>query len=93
VKRMRAASCAARLPVAHARLAHRHRPDAGQDLALGQMPVPHDPPAAVAGLQIGCRGQKLGHFRFDRLGQERPRAIAQNLGQPVGQNPWLNQFD
>ena len=35
----------------------------------------------------GDRGQKLGHFRFDRLGQKRPRAIAQNLGQPVGQIP------
>ena len=56
------------------------------------MPVSHDAPAAV-GLQIGGRGQKLGHFRFDRLGQKRPRAIAQNLAQPVGQNPWLNQFD
>ena len=90
---MRAGTSAARLPVAHARLAHRHGPDAGHDLALGQMPVPHDSPAAVVGLQIGGRGQKLGHFRFDRLGQKRPRAIAQNLGQPVGQNPWLNQFD
>ena len=82
----------ARLPVAHPRLAYRHRPDAGHDLALGQMPVSHDAPAAV-GLQIGGRGQKLGYFRFDRLGQKRPRAIAQNLAQPVGQNPWLNQFD
>ena len=76
----------ARLPVAHPRLAHRHRLDAGHDLALGQMPVSHDAPAAV-GLQIGGRGQKLGYFRFDRLGQKRPRAIAQNLGQPVGQIP------
>ena len=68
--------------VAHARLAHRHGPDAGHDLALRQMPVSHDAPAAV-GLQISGRGQKLGHFRFDRLGQKRPRAIAQNLAQPV----------
>jgi hypothetical protein len=30
------------LPVAHARLAHRHRADAGHDLALGQMPVTHN---------------------------------------------------
>ena len=84
--------CRACLPVAHARLAHRHRPDAGHDPALGQMPVPHHAPAAVVGLQIGGRGQKLGHFRFDRLRQKRPRAIAQNLGQPVAQNSWLNQF-
>ena len=34
------------LPVAHARLAHGHRADAGHDLALGQMPVTHDALAA-----------------------------------------------
>ena len=49
------------------------------DLALGQMPVPHDAPAAVVGFQIGGRGQKPGHFRLNRLNQKRPRAIAQNL--------------
>jgi hypothetical protein len=32
-----------------ARLAHRHKPDAGHDLALGQMPAPHDAPAAAVG--------------------------------------------
>ena len=53
------------------RLAHRHGPDARHDLALWQMPVPDDAAAAVVGLQIGGRGQKLGHFRFDRLGQKR----------------------
>jgi hypothetical protein len=41
------------LPVAHARLTHRDGADAGQDLALGQMAVPHDAPATVVGLQIG----------------------------------------
>lgn len=46
-------------------------------------------PAAVLGLQIGGRGQK--HFCFDRLGQNRPRAIAQNLDQLFDQNPSLNQ--
>jgi hypothetical protein len=54
----------ARFPVAQAWLAHRHRPNAGHDLALGQMPMPRDAAAAVVGLQIGGRGQKLGHFRF-----------------------------
>jgi hypothetical protein len=63
-----------------------------KDEWCASVPVSHDAPAAV-GLQIGGRGQKLGYFRFDRLGQKRPRAIAQNLAQPVGQNPWLNQFD
>ena len=50
----------ARLPVAHARLTHRRRPDADHDLALGHMPVSHHAPIAVVGLQIDGRGQKLG---------------------------------
>ena len=84
----------ARLPVAHARLAHGHRPDAGQDLASGRCPVPHDAPAdRPQSSDRRSQDQKLGHFRFDRLGQKCPRAIAQNLAQPVGQNPWLNQLD
>jgi hypothetical protein len=38
------------------------------------MPVPQHAPAAVVGLQIDGRGQKLGHFRFDRLVKSaRPR--------------------
>ena len=43
------------LPVAHARLAHGDRPDAGHDLALGQMAVTHDASATIVGLQIGGR--------------------------------------
>jgi hypothetical protein len=85
VKRMRAGSSEPTSPVPHARLAHRHRPDADDDLALGQMPVSHEAATAV-GLQIEGRGQELEHFRFDHLGQKRPRAIAQNLSEPVGQN-------
>ena len=38
------------LTVAHAWLANGDRPDAGHDLALGQMAMPHDAPAAVLGL-------------------------------------------
>src|SRR5271166_2967101 len=32
----------------------------------GRRPVPNDAPAAVVGLQIGGRGQKLGHFPPER---------------------------
>jgi hypothetical protein len=35
--------------VAHARAAHRDRTDASHDFALGQMPVAHQPLAAVIG--------------------------------------------
>jgi hypothetical protein len=38
------------LAVAHARLTHRHRADAGHDLALGQMSVAHQPLPARRGL-------------------------------------------
>ena len=64
------------------------RARAGWRTATGPMPVMiwrsggcpcrTDAPAAVVGLQIGGRGQKLRHFGFDRLGKKRPRAIAQN---------------
>src|ERR1700736_2978479 len=57
------------------------------------MAVTHDAPAAIVGLQFGGRGQKLGHFRFDRLGQKGARPIAQDFSQPIGQSPWLNQFE
>jgi hypothetical protein len=47
---------------------------------------------SIPGLEIGMFGQKLGDFGFDRLGQG-ARPIAQDLGQMVGEDPWLNQLD
>jgi len=38
-------------------------------------------------------GQKPGDLGFDRLGQQGTRSIAQDLGQMVGEDPWLNQLD
>jgi hypothetical protein len=52
----------------------------------------HDAPMAVLDFQIGMFGQKLGDIALDRLGQQGPRAIAQDLGQLVGEDPWLNQL-
>ena len=57
------------------------------------MPVAHDAPMAIAGLQISMFGQKLGNLGFDRLGQQSARPIAQDLSQMVGEGPWLNQLD
>jgi hypothetical protein len=37
-------------------------------------------------------GQKLGDLGFDRLGQQGARTIAQDLGQLVSEDPWLNQL-
>jgi hypothetical protein len=65
------------------------RPDAGHDLALRKMAVADDPLLARLGLQIGMLCEKLSNLRFDRLGQQRTRAIAQDLGQGIGKGPWL----
>jgi hypothetical protein len=43
-------------------LAHGHRSDAGDDLALGQMPMTHDPPAARIGLEMGIPPQEVSGF-------------------------------
>ena len=81
------------LPVAHARLAHGHRSDAGHDLALGQMPVTHDALVARLGLEIGISPQEVSDFRLDRLRQQGTRPVAQNLSERIGEGPWLSQLD
>ena len=81
------------LAIAHARLAHGDRPDAGHHLALGQMAVADDALAAILGLEIGMLAEKLGDLRLDCLGQQGTRPVAQDLGELVVERPWLNQFD
>src|SRR6266436_4271756 len=66
--------------VAHARAAHCDRTDPGHDLALGQMPVAHQPLAAVICQLVGMAAHKSRNLGLDRLRQQRSRAIAQNLG-------------
>jgi hypothetical protein len=53
------------------------------------MAVADDPLLARLGLQIGMLCEKLSNLRFDRLGQQRTRAMAQDLGQAIGKGPWL----
>src|SRR5947209_9295083 len=57
------------------------------------MAVADDPLLARLGLQIGMPCEKLGNLRFDRLGQQRSRAAAQDLGQGIGKGPWLGELD
>src|SRR6476661_4555789 len=57
------------------------------------MAVADDPLLARLGLQIGMLCEKLSNLRFDRLGQQRTRAIAQDLGQGIGKGPWLGELD
>ena len=79
--------------VAHPRAAHRDRTDAGHDLALGQMPVAHQPLAAVIGELVGMAAEQGGNLRLDGLRQQRSRAVAQHLGQRIGECPWLGELE
>jgi hypothetical protein len=71
-------------PVAHPRATHRDRTDAGQDLALGQMAVPHQPPPAILGQLVSELVQEACNLHLDGLRPQRSRAVAQNLGQRIG---------
>ena len=62
------------LAVTHTRLAHRHWADAGHDLALGQMPVAHNPAAAVFRELVGVLAEEIGNLGLDGL-HEPSRAL------------------
>src|ERR1700730_4149646 len=70
----------------------RDRPDAGHDLAFRKMAVAHDALLARLGLEIGVLCEKLSNLRFDRLGQQRTRAAAQDLCEGIGKGPWLGEL-
>ena len=78
------------LTVAHAWLANGDRPDAGHDLALGQMAMPHDAPVAVLGLEVGMRAEKIGDLGLNCLSEQGACPIAQNIGELVAERPGLN---
>ena len=62
--------------IAHTGAAHRNRTDPRHDLALGQMPVAHQPLAAVLGQLGGMAGQQGGDLGLDSLRQQRSRTVA-----------------
>src|SRR5438874_6588379 len=43
--------------------------------------------------QIGMLCEKLSNLHFYRLGQQSTRAIAQDLGEGIGEGPWLGELD
>src|SRR6516225_8885501 len=79
--------------VTYTRAAHGDRTDAGHDLALGQMPVAHQPLATVIGQLVGMAGEQDCDFGLHRLPQQRSRAVAQNLGQRVRKSSWLAELE
>src|SRR6185369_7561853 len=72
---------------------HANRPKAGDNLALGSLPVAHQALAAILGVLVGVAGEEGCNLRLDGLRQQRSRALAQNLGQRVGEGSWLDQLD
>src|SRR5262249_39915072 len=82
-----------RLPIAHARLTHGDRANAGHHLALGQMAVADDAGPSTVGLKRRMPGEELRHFGLDRLRQKIARATAQDFSELILESPWLNQLD
>src|SRR6516162_2900611 len=79
--------------VTYTRAAHGDRSDASHDLALGQMPVAHQPLATVIGQLVGMAGEQDCDLGLHRLRQQRSRAVAQNLGQRVRKSSWLAELE
>src|SRR5690349_16605665 len=79
--------------VTYTRAAHGDRTDASHDLALGQMPVAHQPLATVIGQLVGMAGEQDCDLGLRRLRQQRSRAVAQNLGQRVRKSSWLAELE
>src|SRR5262249_11681394 len=73
--------------------AHRHRTNAGHDLALRQMPVPDQPLPAVLGQLVGMHAEQGCDLGLDGLRQQRSRAVAEHLGQRISKSSWLGQLE
>src|SRR4029077_16510450 len=52
-----------------------------------------DPLLARLGLEIAVLCEKLSNLRFDGLGQQRTRAVAQDLCEGIAKGPWLGELD
>src|SRR5215471_16561530 len=57
------------------------------------MPVAHQPLAAVIGELVGMAADQDGNLRLDGLRQQRSRAVAQHLGQRIGECSWLGELE
>src|SRR6266700_3073573 len=73
--------------------AHGDRTDAGHDLALRQMPMAHQPLAAVSGELVGVAAEQGRDFGFNGLCQQRAGTVAQNLGQRIGKTSWMGELE
>ena len=77
-----------RLAIAHARLAHGDRPDAGHNLALGQVAVADDTLEAILSLEISMLAKEIRDLGLDGLGEQRTCPVAQDFGELVVKGSW-----
>jgi hypothetical protein len=77
------------LAITHTRLANGNRTDACHHLALRQMTVAHEALVAVTGLQIDMLAEKVCDLCLDRLGKQRTRPVAQDVGERIVEGFWL----
>ncbi len=52
----------------------------------------YQPLPAVVGELVGMRHEPGHYLGLDGLRKQRPRAIAQNFGQRIGECPWLGEL-
>jgi hypothetical protein len=71
---------------------HGNRTDAGHDLALGQMPMAHQPRPAISSQLVGVVAEKACNLGLHSLRQQRSRAIAQNFCQRIAESLWLGNL-
>jgi hypothetical protein len=79
------------MTVAHTRHAHLDCANAGHDRPLRQVAVPNQALSAVIGALVGMFREKACYFGFDSSSKQRSCAVAQNIGQSIGEGPWLSQ--
>jgi hypothetical protein len=70
--------------VAHPRHRYLNWANPGHDRSLRQVAMAHHPLSAVSGALVGVLREEVSHLGFDGLGEQRSRAIAQNLRQSIG---------
>ena len=71
-------------PIPHPGHFHRYRADPGLNLPFGQMTVPDQPPAASGISLISMGGEKTIQLGLDRLCDQLPCALPQQIRQRVG---------
>src|SRR5437588_8216628 len=55
--------------------------------------VTHDALVARLSLEIGISSEEVSDFRLHSLREKGTRPVAQNLGEQIGEGPWLSQLD